>query len=120
MSSVTRTSPSGSTSTYRYGLGKITWGERHLYAFVIDGVLEEGGLLAQERIATIVVNRVLAEHSDLSAAAWAVFVRARPHMPVPEWRFLGAGLGHGPLPSAALSSQIPMEVVTQLEQIDLG
>jgi hypothetical protein len=119
MSSVTRTSPSGSTSTYRYGLGEITWGARNLQAFVIDGVPEEGGLLADERIAAIVANRVLAEHSELSAAAWAVFVKARPNMPVPEWQFLGAGLGRGALPGAAPSSSIPVDVISQLEQIKL-
>lgn len=120
MSSVTRTSPSGSTSTYRYGLGEIVWGEKKFQAFVIDGVPEEGGLLAEEHVAAIVANRVLAEHSTLSAAAWVVFVKTRPNMPVPEWQFLGAGLGCGPLPGAAPSLPVPVDVIRQLERISFG
>jgi hypothetical protein len=111
-------SPLSTTKTYRYEIGEISWDGRKIHAFVIDGIPVEGGKIADEHTASIVANRVLAEHPELSAAVWAVFVKTRPYMHVPEWQFIGAGMGRGRLPQGyALSTNIPKDVLHQLEQI---
>jgi hypothetical protein len=113
-----RSSPLGRTTTYRYEVGEVTWDGRKIHAFVIGGMPLEGGFVADEHVASIVANRVLAEHPELSAAGWAVFVKTRSYTPVPEWQLIGSGRGRGPLPAGeTLSGDIPEDVIQQLEQI---
>jgi hypothetical protein len=111
-----RSSPLGRTTTYRYEVGEVTWDGRKIHAFVIGGTPLEGGFVADERVASIVANRALAEHPELSAVAWAALVKTGSHLPVPKWQLIGSGMGRGPLPQA-LATDIPDDVLRQLEQI---
>jgi hypothetical protein len=111
-------SPLGRTLTYRYEIGEVAWGSRKIQAFIIGGMPLEGGSIADERVASAVANRILAEHTDLSAAVWAVFIWSRAFPLVPEWQLIGTGRGRGPLPtSESLPGEIPDDVIRQLEKI---
>jgi hypothetical protein len=101
------------TSTYRYQIGRLDWNGRRVSAIIIAGFPLQGGL---ER--PIITNRILAEHPQLAEGVWAAFIKRPPHLPLPEWELIGSGRGRQSLAGdEALTSDVPVGVVRQLEEI---
>jgi hypothetical protein len=114
MSTVGYTPPGGTHSTYPYKLGALDWNGRQLSAVILGPFPVEGGL----QVRSIVANRILAEHKDVSDGEWVVFIRRPLHVPGPEWELIGSGHGRQPLSEGeAIPANIPAGVLDQLEAI---
>ena len=119
MLTTTYTSPGRTLTTYSYYLGSITWDDgQAMNAVLIDGIPVNGGSHA-DRVVSIVANRILADHPEVSAppSLWGVFVRTPAHWPGAGWRLAGTG---STLPEHRTPAEIPESVIPQLDEILAG